>query len=216
MKVSVLILLFALVANLSLGADSSSRLIIDQFDTDLTGWEVQEFKGQTDYTIVPDGAGQLVLSAVSSGAASGLVKYVKFDPLDYPLLRWRWKISDIVSDGDARTKKGDDYAARVYVIFPHWIKPLSRTINYIWANKLPQGEAVPNQFFSRAMMLAVESGSGKAGHWISEERNIVADYRQLFGEDPPRVGGVAIMTDTDNTGNSAQAWYDDLIFSALH
>ncbi len=62
------------------------------------------------------------------------------------------------------------------------------------------------------MMVAVESGEENSGKWISEERNIVADYRRLFGEEPPMVGAIAIMTDTDNTGENARAWYDDLAF----
>lgn len=190
----------------------AGALVVDRFEGDLGGWDVKAFKGQTLYELVDDGSGNRVLQADSRASASGLVKYLDFRPEDFPILRWRWKVAGTVRGGDATTKQGDDYAARVYVIFPHWIKPLSRTINYIWANKLPRGEAVPNRFFSRAMMVAVESGTEKAGQWVSEERNIVSDYRRLFGEDPPAVGGVAIMSDTDNTGASAMAWYDDLVF----
>jgi hypothetical protein len=59
-------------------------------------------------------------------------------------------------------------------------------------------------------MIAVESGAAKAGTWVEERRNIVADYRRAFGGAPPRIGAIAIMTDTDNTGGSAEAWYDDI------
>ena len=191
----------------------SESLVVDAFNHDLSSWKIQKFKGETAYRIIDDINGNPVLFADSHASASGLIKRIKINPNLYPLLKWRWKIEGILNKGDARTKKGDDYAARVYVVFPHWIKPLTRTINYIWANRLPVGEAVANPYFSRAMMLAVESGNGSAGQWVSEERNIVDDYRRLFGEDPPEVGGIAIMTDTDNTGGHTQAWYDDLIFS---
>ena len=63
------------------------------------------------------------------------------------------------------------------------------------------------------MMVAVESGSSLAGRWLQEERDILADYKQLFGEDPPKAGAVAMMTDTDNTGASAVAWYGDIVIS---
>ena len=61
-------------------------------------------------------------------------------------------------------------------------------------------------------MVAVESGDGNAGRWIDEERNLAEDYRLAFGEDPPRIGAVAIMTDTDNTGEEAVAWYGAIRF----
>lgn len=190
---------------------AASPLVIDHFDGDLSQWDVQQFHGLTDYRIVTDVDGNRVLEATSDGTASGLVKKLSFDPFEYPILSWRWKVEHTLKRGDARTKEGDDYAARVYVIFPHWIKPLTRTINYIWANRLPQGEALPNAYFSRAMMLAVQSGDEYAGQWMTEERNLLDDYRRLFGGDPPQAGAIAIMTDTDNTGESVRAWYDDLM-----
>jgi len=72
---------------------------------------------------------------------------------------------------------------------------------------------VPNAFTSNAMMIAVESGPAKTGQWVTEERDILTDYRRVFGEDPPEAGAIAIMTDTDNTGTEATAWYNDIILS---
>jgi hypothetical protein len=190
---------------------ATEPLIVDRFDEGLLAWEVKKFSGETIYAVQIDGNGNSVLSARSKASASGLLKHIEFDPEKYPVLTWRWKIARTLSKGDARSKQGDDYAARIYVIFPHWIKPLSRTINYIWANRLPVEEAVSSPYLSRDMMLAVESGDNKAGQWVSEERNLVADFRRLFGVNPPMGGGIAIMTDTDGTKEEAQAWYDDLI-----
>ena len=116
----------------------------------------------------------------------------------------------MLDKGDVRAKKTDDYPARVYVIFPHWFPPKTRSINYIWANRLPVGEAVPNAYYAKAIMLAVQSGAENAGKWVTEERNVLEDFRRLFGEEPPEVGAIAIMTDTDNTGEQATACYDDL------
>ena len=195
---------------LPLPAQGAEPLVVDRFEGDLSAWEQLKFDGVTDYRLVAE-EGNQVLQAESRNSASGLLKPLEFDPAQYPRLRWRWKIAQTLSQGDARSKSGDDYAARIYVIFPHWIKPLTRTINYIWANRLPQGSAVPNTYYKRAMMLAVESGDQAAGSWRTEERNLVDDYRRLFGEDPPQAGGIAIMTDTDNTGASVLAWYDDIV-----
>ncbi len=155
-----------------------------------------------------------MLQAVSRGTASGLIYRIDYDPHDFPLLHWRWKISNVLAKGDAARKEGDDYAARVYVVFPHWFPLKTRSINYIWANRLPRGASLPNAFFSRAMMLAVESGTAKVGQWVEETRNVRDDFRRLFGGEPPAVGAIAIMTDSDNTGEAATAWYDDLRIEA--
>lgn len=175
----------------------------------LEGWTQKIFEGETDYRIVND-AGHKVLQARSSATASGLVFETEYNPQEYPILAWRWKIDHIIAKGDSRTKSGDDYAARIYVIFPHWFFPKTKTLNYIWGNRLPKETVQPNAYTGNAMMIAVESGSAMAGQWVSVERNIVADYRRAFGEDPPNVGAIAIMTDTDQTGESALAWYGDI------
>jgi hypothetical protein len=187
-------------------------LHIDDFENGLRPeWQEKVFKGRTEYRVVSEGTGH-VLRAESRGAASGLILENEIDLKEFPVLSWRWKVENILEKGDASRKEGDDYAARIYVIFPHWFFPKTRSINYIWANKLPQGEIVPNPFTSNAMMVAVESGEEKVGEWVAESRNVHADYRAIFGEDPPEAGAVAIMTDTDNTGGSAVAWYDDIEF----
>jgi len=184
--------------------------VIDDFETGLrSGWEVKRFKGETAYAVVPEGSGR-VLRAESNGSASGLLFKIDYDPLQYPVLSWRWKVAGVIANGDETRREGDDYAARVYVVFPHWFPPKTRSINYIWANQLPKGRHVPNPFFANAVMVAVESGPEGAGRWVSERRNVAEDFRALFGGAPPRAGAVALMTDTDNTGARAVAWYDDL------
>jgi len=180
-------------------------------DSGLAGWSAKIFKGkgETEYRIVEDG-GQKLLQASSQGTASGLVFEVEYDPQEYPILSWRWKVSNIIAKGDSRTKAGDDYAARIYVVFPHWLFLKTKTLNYIWANRLPKDAVQPNAYTGNAMMIAVESGSAMAGQWVAVQRNIIDDYRRAFGEDPPNVGAIAIMTDTDQTGGTALAWYGDI------
>ncbi len=135
-------------------------------------------------------------------------------PRKYRYLRWSWKIDHTIPMGDEKTRSGDDYAARVYVVFPGTFFWQTRAINYIWANHLKKGESIPNTYTSNAMMVAVESGEEKTGHWLNEERDIFADYRHLFGSDPGEANAIAIMTDTDNTGSSALAWYGNIILSS--
>ncbi|KJS28986.1 MAG: hypothetical protein VR64_22100 [Desulfatitalea sp. BRH_c12] len=200
-KASLVILLLALPNLLA------AEIIIDDFSQGIRpGWREKSFAGHTEYTpAIEDGIH--CLKATSSAAASALIYEIKFNVEAYPLLTWKWKIKNTIPSGDARRKEGDDYAARVYVIFPSRFFWKTKAINYIWANKLPKESAIPNPFAENAVMIAVQSGTAETGIWKEEKRSILEDYRKYFGGDVPEAGGVAIMTDTDNTGESATAWY---------
>lgn len=207
--------LLLLLVGLGLGAWGTAQAadkvrVIDDFEHGLApGWSTKSFAGETSYRVV-DENGNHVLAADSRDAASGLVYRIEYQPSRWPILAWRWKVEKVLAKGDPHTRAGDDYPARVYVVFPSWFFPLTKSLNYIWANRLPQGTMIPNPFVGNAMMVAVESGAAKAGQWVEERRNIVDDYRQAFGSDPPEVGAIALMTDTDNTHSSVRAWYDDI------
>jgi hypothetical protein len=113
----------------------------------------------------------------------------------------------VLFKGNALRKDSDDYAARVYVVFPSLVLWKTKALTYIWANKLAPGTALHNPYTKNAIMIAVESGSARAGQWVEERRNVFEDYRRHFGEDPPKVGAIAIMIDSDNTGEKVVAWY---------
>ncbi|UCZ56985.1 DUF3047 domain-containing protein [Desulfurispirillum indicum] len=210
MRVGSMALVF-LLGTAAFGASSIPLPFGNMQDGISPQWQIQEFRGTspTHYELVEE-EGTLVLQANSRNQASGLVHEVDIDLATYPILQWRWKVENIIPDGNALTKAGDDYAARVYVVFPHWFRPNTKSINYIWANHLPQGQVVPNPFFSNARMVAVQSGNQHAGTWITQCRNVYQDYREIFGSIPPKAGAIALMTDTDNTGSQARAWYADI------
>jgi Protein of unknown function (DUF3047) len=199
-----------------------------------TGWKPLTFKKidqHTTYTLVKDG-NEVVVRAVAESSASGLVREIKINPKEYPIVQWRWKARNILKKGDVRLKEGDDYPARLYVTFEYDSRKLGffekakyeavrllygqyppiGAINYIWESKLPQGMMIPNPYTNRVIMIVVESGESKLNQWVSEERNIYEDYKKAFGQEPPMISGVAIMTDTDNTGESAVACYGDILF----
>ena len=186
---------------------TASEILLDGFRGELSPkWEEKSFKGKTFYEATKE-ENQWCIKATSHSSASGLYYKIEYDPKDHPILAWRWKVDHVLSKGNALKKDGDDYAARIYVIFPSLLFWKTNALNYIWANKLPREKAVPNSFTKNAIMIAVESGSQRTGQWLEEKRNIFKDYQRYFGQDPPRVGAIAIMTDTDNTGESATAWY---------
>ena len=197
------------------------------------GWLPLTFPGvakRTGYRLVDDG-GTTVMRADSRGAGSGLIRRSEADPRAYPILAWRWKIASVVADSDATQKYGDDYAARVYVMFkyePARVSGLDRSkyalmrmfygedpphagLVYVWDNRLAPGTVLQNPYTDRVRMIVVRSGNAEAGRWLPEERNVLDDYRRAFGEEPPAIAGVAVMTDTDDTGASATAWFGDIV-----
>ncbi len=192
---------------------NADEISVSHFATEgLTGWASKSFKGVTDYRLLKED-GHTVVYASSRNVASGLIRKLSFHPSRHKFLRWSWKISHTIEGGDERSKAGDDYAARVYVVFPGRYFWQMKAINYIWANKLAKGSSISSSYASDSKMIAVESRNAKAGLWLSEERDLSADYRLLFGTDPPEADAIAIMTDTDNTGGSAEAWYGDITLS---
>jgi hypothetical protein len=131
-----------------------------------------------------------------------------------PVLNWSWKIEAPYRDIDESTKAGDDFPVRVYVVVERGLLGLrTRAMNYVWASAKPAGTRWPNPYTSQAMMLAVDSGAAKAGAWVNHKRNVREDLRAAFGDDVTEIDAVAVMTDGDNGGRSARAWYGDIFFT---
>lgn len=210
------IALLPLTLLLSLGAlQAAPRIDIARFSQgDLAGWQERSFRARTDYRLVQM-EGNTVLQARSDASASGLYRQVEVDLTQTPVLHWSWKTDTLLQGNDERTRAGDDYPARIYVVFScgafFW---RTRAINYVWSSHQPQDSQWPNAFTGNARMIAVSVGKHGLGEWQHVQRDVRADYRRLFGSDPGRVDAVAIMTDTDNTGQRATAWYGDIWFSA--
>jgi DUF3047 family protein len=196
----------------SVVAALASELAVGRFSSgNLSGWQDETFRGKkkTSYQLVSEN-GRTVLKAHSRSAASGLLRKVELDPKIYPVISWSWKVAHTLKREDMAKKSGDDFAARVYVVFPSALFWKTRAITYAWAARLPKNSAVPSPYTGNAFILAVESGEEKAGAWVSEKRNIREDYKRFFGEEPPKIGAVAVMTDTDDTGDEVTAWYGDI------
>lgn len=218
MQKQIVIFLCTLLFFAASAAASESELRLGKFSIgDMNGWKEQTlgfFKAKTTYRLTRDGE-RLALQAISKKSASGLVHKLSADAKERPLLKWSWKIDHPVKKGDERTKEGDDYAARVYVIFPRGLFSQMRAISYVWANKLAKGEHIASPYTSNVITVAVDSGEELAGRWTYHQRNIYEDYRTFFREEPPKIGGVAIMTDSDNTGDSVSALYGDIVLAPL-
>lgn len=236
MQPSTAVLALALLVSASASANPNQSIAaFSAIESLEEGWEPLEFPNidrHSRYELVQD-QGIQVVEAHTSNSASGLIARVRLDPQQRPILEWRWKVSGIYQKGDARNKAGDDYPARIYVAFEFepdkagfferakrkavevlaGEKLPGNALNYIWANKLPVDALVPNPYTEATQMIAVNSGAAQAGEWVTVSRDIVADYEKAFGEAPPTIVGIGIMSDSDNTGESATAWYGDVSLS---
>jgi len=235
--------IFFLLSFSTAHSQAQSMIEVGKFSTEkLVGgipmsWKPLTFKKierQTVYSLVRDGE-TVVVRAVSEASASGLIREMKIDSKEYPIVQWRWKVKNIFKKGNVHEKEGDDYPARLYITFEYNPSELSflekakfeairilygqyppmAAINYIWESKAPVGTMVPNPYTDRVMMLVVESGSAKLNQWVDEERNLHEDFKKIFGKEPPMISGVAIMTDTDNTGEHAITYYGDVLFKKV-
>ncbi len=177
--------------------------------------------------------GVSVLQATADNAA-GMVVH----PLDLPpatRLGWRWKVDHVVPRGDLFRRSGDDFAARVYVFFDLPDSALgfgariklklarmvfgadlpAAALCYVWANHAPVGTIAPSAFTSQVRMIVLESGNEHARTWRAESRDVAADYRAAFHSASPRISGVVLANDTDNTHSGVRAWFGDLALTPI-
>lgn len=201
----------------------------EQFNS-LEHWEPFYFSNieehSTYWSTILDGTSCLI--ATSSNSASAILLKDRFNVYDFPNIVWRWKVSNVYQKGNTRKKEGDDYPVRLYVMFQYdpekasfgkKIKyeivkflygeyPPHSSLNYIWANRKQSLAFIPNPYSNLAMMIPVATGQGQVGEWVEHRANIVQDYRAAFGEDPPPMTAIGVMSDSDNTGESARAYID--------
>ncbi|QJR12824.1 hypothetical protein DSM104443_03917 [Usitatibacter rugosus] len=189
-----------------------------------------------EFTLVRDD-GATVLRSNADSAGGSLVHRVDVDPKGKPRLAWRWKIDHVVEGGDLTRPEGDDYAARVYVMFDLPLSELplglrtkvrlarllhsdvpSAAICYVWDNRQPVGTIRPNTHVGNVRMIVLRSGPEGAGKWAAESRDLDADFRAAFAgvttQPTPRIVGVAVGNDTDQTHGSVTAWFGDLRIEA--
>jgi len=168
-------------------------------DKSLKKWKSMILNNKVEYTLVKE-EGEGYVKAVSEKACSALYHRIGFKLKDYPFLKWKWRIlkfpdtSVAVSDKDK-----DDYAARVYIIFPFLTFSSSKFLEYIWSEDLPVGTILDSPHGSNVKLIVVRSGYAPEGEWVNETRNAYEDYIQAFGKKPNLgVGAVAIMCDAVN------------------
>jgi len=177
------------------------------------GWALKQWFGGGHDIRIEKNDEKPVLHLVSTQNSFGVYKNLDFDIHDYPFLSWRWKVTVLPTGGDVRNKKTDDQAAEVYVLFPKFPSAVNtRLVGYIWENLTPKDLHVTSQKSSNTRYVVLRNGNDSLGQWMQERRNVLQDYRDLFGEEPPQVGGVTLMIDSDDTKSTAESYFDILHF----
>lgn len=226
---SCLIFTLLIIFHCPVLAGENKIFLAEEFN-DLSLWEPLNFEKiprHSSYTVVSEGVNN-ILKMKSSASASGMTYKEIFNVYEYPVLKWRWKIENVYKKGDALSKEGDDYPVRIYVIFKYdpdkagvfekakyklakmvyGKYPPHSSLNYIWANRKHSKTIIKNAFTKKAIMFVVETGDEKTGRWIEEEVDMLADYKKAFGEEPPAEASLAVMNDSDNTGESSVSYID--------
>ncbi|MCF7990886.1 MAG: DUF3047 domain-containing protein [Thiohalocapsa sp.] len=235
MRVSI----WLLIAVLLLPAAASSEVTVGAFSqapadgSVPAGWRLAKLPGvaPTRFRLGEGGAVTAVRLDADNAAAS-LFRPLRVDAARTPVLRWRWRVDRLIDGADIRQKDGDDLPARLYVMFDYPLERLplaertkiklaravagdllpAAALCYVWDGRLPAGTTLWNAYTDRVRVVVVRSGPQRIGDWVTEERDVAADFRAAFGEAPPPISGVAIAADTDQTGAVARSWFGDIAF----
>ena len=175
-------------------------------------WKERSFQGNSDY-VITEVQGVEVIEASTEGQASVLYKRERINLLETDSISWRWRVDAVYDNTLERTRGGDDFPARVYVVYQAGLSPLNTlTINYVWSSSEPVGASWLNPYTDRARMVVLQSGAANAGEWVTETRNVVEDFQQYFDRDITELSGYAVMIDGDNTGSSGRSAFSHLQF----
>jgi hypothetical protein len=210
-------------------------------DADATlpaGWQnyiIRRNLKRTQYEKVSLG-GKTVLHATADGASSGLRCEVKVNPIETPWFTWNWRVDALHLNATVADDDAEDTAVRVILTFEGDVASLPlrdrmffeqvelftgnklpyATLAYAWDGQLPVGKTVPYVRSKRLQNHIVETGNARVGQWLSYERNVVEDFKQIFGVAPPGIiSSVGVLTDSDDLKNTVEAWYGDMAFSAV-
>jgi hypothetical protein len=188
-------------------------------------------KKATAYELV-DYNGSVVVKATAEQSVSGLLHPLDLDPRERPMLQWRWKVPRLINGANNARRNAEDAPVRIVLSFDGDVASLPledrlffdrvraltghelpyATLMYIWENQAKPGSVIPNPHNGRIRMIVADSGPERTGTWKHESRNVYEDYKRAFGAEPGRIKAIAIMTDSDNTGDSIEAYYGDIAF----
>ena len=176
--------------------------------------EVRKVKGKTTYTLGSNDNGNY-LKAEAEGKASGLGKELKINLLKTPFINITWKVEKDLPGIIENSKKGHDYAARVFVIKKTGTTALSnRAINYVFSSNNSVGNNWPSPYTKKSIDYVLSTTKEHHDQWITVKANVREHFKKLHDLDVSELTGVAIMTDTDNSKLKAISYYQNIYFSS--
>jgi len=206
------IIIFSILIQQSLAAEIVK--IFEFNDEEMITLKVRKLKGKTTYTLGSNDKGNY-LKAESEGKASGLGKKVKINLIKTPFINITWKVEKDLTGINEQSKKGHDYAARVFIIKKTGITPLSnRAINYVFSSNNIIGKHWRSPFTKNSIDYVLATTQDNLNEWVSVKANVKEHFKKLHDIDVNEIEGVAIMTDTDNSKLPAIAYYQNIYFSS--
>lgn len=180
-------------------------------DKALERWKKMILNGEVSYALMKYGDEGFV-QAFSDKTCSAIYYRVGYNAKKYPFLSWKWQALEFPDLSRAQTvEEKDDYAARVYVIFPFLNFSSTKFLEYVWSESIPEGTVLDSPFGKNIKIIVIRSGKVQGEDWIIEKRNVYDDYKKAFGGNPPGVGAIALMCDADGTKTQAKALFDEIV-----
>ena len=212
-----IILNILIITILSINLTSADELqVFDFTETELTELQVRKVRGadnKTLYTVGTNDNGNY-LKSVADNAASGLGKEIKIDLNKTPFINITWKIEKDLSGIRENTKKGHDFAARVFAVKKTGATPLSnRAINYVFSSNSDVGSNWRSPYTKKSIDNVLSTTKENLNKWITVKANVKEDFKKFHDLDVNELDGLAIMSDTDNSEMEAIAYYQDIYFS---
>ena len=182
------------------------------------GWAKQTWGGapKYDFTVIEQD-GQRVIQLRSAGDSSNMSKDIrgKVNLATTPILEWTWKVTVLPKGADGRRAATDDQAGQIYVAWPRFPQALrSQVIGYIWDTTAPAGSTFKSQKTGTVTYVVVRSGAADLGKWLTERRDVRADFKRIYGEEPEDPSGISIGIDSDDVKGTAEALFGRIVFRA--
>ena len=215
MKVAAKLLIIILILS---GSSFADKVNIFEFtEIELSELDVRKVRGadnKTEYSVGSNENGNY-LKAVADNAASGLGKKVIIDLNKTPIINITWKVEKDLAGIKENTKKGHDFAARVFAIKKTGATPLSnRAINYVFSSNNKVGENSPSPYTKKSIDNVLSTTQENLNEWVTVKANVKEDFKKFHNLDVDQLDGLAIMSDTDNSKMKAITYYQNIYFSA--
>tara|TARA_B100000963_G_scaffold39718_1_gene29509 strand:+ start:2579 stop:3229 length:651 start_codon:yes stop_codon:yes gene_type:complete len=215
MKIFIKTFIFYLALN---AASLAEQVTVFEFtDTELSSLDVRKVRGadnKTEYTVGSNENGNF-LKAVADNSASGLGKEVEIDLDKTPYINITWKVEKDLAGIKENTKKGHDFAARVFAVKKTGATPLSnRAINYVFSSNNEIGFNSPSPYTKKSIDYVLASTKNDLDKWITVKSNVKEDFKKFHNLDIKKLDGLAIMSDTDNSKEKSIAYFQNIYFSA--